>query len=74
MKATLSASAHLMARHRGTGRGERIFYPTLSLCRNLREAESAVTHLVVSSTAYDYDSSARLAKVPMKQTTVFRVL
>lgn len=27
----LSASAHLTARRRGTGRGERIFYPTLSL-------------------------------------------
>lgn len=66
-KTMLSALTHLTARHWGTGRGERIFYLTLSLCRNLREPEAAVTHLVVSSTAYDYDSSARLADVYVLQ-------
>ncbi len=40
-----------------------ILSDAVTLCRNLREAEAVVTHLVVSSTAYDYDSSARLAEV-----------
>lgn len=36
---------------------ENILSDIVTLCKNLREAEAAVTHLVVSSTAYDYDSS-----------------
>lgn len=60
-KTMLSALTHLTSwhwriRHRH-GR-ENILSDSVTLCRNLRKAESAVTHLVVSSTAYDYESSA----------------
>lgn len=59
-KTMLSALTHLAAWHWGIrhqqGR-ENILSDIVTLCRNLREAEAAVTHLVVSSTAYDYNSS-----------------
>lgn len=42
---------------------ENILSDIVTLCRNLGEAEAAVTHLVVSSLAYDYDSSATLTEV-----------
>lgn len=59
-KTMLSALTHLADRHWGIRhrqRRESISSDTVTLCRNLRESETAVTRLVVSSTAYDYDSS-----------------
>lgn len=64
-KTMLSALTHLTVWHWGIrhrqGR-ENILSDIVTLCRNLGEAVAAVTHLVVSSTAYDYDSSARLTE------------
>lgn len=42
---------------------ENILPYIVTLSRNLREAEAAVTYTVVSSNAYDDDSSAGLAGV-----------
>lgn len=59
-KTMLSALTHLAAWHRGIrhrqGR-ENILSDIVTLCRNLGEAEAAVTHSVVSSAACDYDGS-----------------
>lgn len=41
---------------RWQGRGN-ILCDSVTLCKNLWEAAAAVTHSVVSSTAYDYDSA-----------------
>lgn len=62
-KPMLSALTHLSAQRRGTGRGVRILHLTLSFFRDRRDAEAAVTHLVVSSSACHYDGSARLKEV-----------
>lgn len=72
-KTMLSALTHLTAWHWGIrhqqGR-ENILSDIVTLCRNLGEAEAAVTHLVVSSTAHDYDSSARLAEATSPRVTM----
>lgn len=41
---------------------ENISCDTVTLCKNLGEAAAAVTHLVVSSTAYDCDSARPLVR------------
>lgn len=69
-KTMLSALTHLTRwhwhiRHRH-GR-ENILSDSVTLCRNLGKAESAVTHSVVNSTVYDYDNSARFTKALLFQ-------
>lgn len=69
-KTMLSALTHLTPWHWGIrhrqGR-ENIISDIITLCKNLRETEAAVTHLVVSSTSYDYGIYARLAEVHLLQ-------
>lgn len=54
-------SSHSQTLRHWQGR-ENISCDTVTLCKNLREAAAAVTHLVVSSTAYDYDSARPLVR------------
>lgn len=54
-----SFHSQTLRRWQGTGN---IVCDSVTLCKNLREAAAAVTHSVVSRTAYDYDSARPLVR------------